>query len=94
MIIVAGHIRVEPTDRDNYLESCREVVTLARAAAGCLDFALSPDLVDAGRINIFERWQSADTLHDFRGEGSGEDLGAMILGADVREFDYESERKL
>lgn len=39
---------------------------LARAAPGCLDFAQSADPLDAGRINIFERWESAADLEAFR----------------------------
>ena len=55
MIIVAGQIVVEPERRESYLQSCVEVIEQARNAPGCLDFALTADLVTAGRINVFER---------------------------------------
>ena len=58
MIIVAGALHVEPTGRDRYVAGCREVVRLARAAPGCLDFAITADTVDPGRIDVYERWRT------------------------------------
>ncbi|WP_165974547.1 hypothetical protein [Nonomuraea deserti] len=37
--------------RERYRADCVGVIELARRAPGCLDFAISGDLVDAGRIN-------------------------------------------
>ena len=54
-MIVAGHVVVDPEQRDDYLSGCVEVVRQARRTAGCLDFALSADLIEPGRVNIFER---------------------------------------
>ena len=34
------------------------VVEKARGADGCLDFAITDDLLDTGRVNLFERWES------------------------------------
>jgi quinol monooxygenase YgiN len=58
MVIVAGHITVEPQQRESYLAGCVSVVEQARGTAGCLDFAITADLIDPGRVNIFERWES------------------------------------
>ena len=55
MVIVAGHITVEPQRRESYLAGCVSVVEQARGTAGCLDFAITADLIDPGRVNIFER---------------------------------------
>ena len=55
MIIVAGHIAVEPQQRESYLARCVRIVEQARRAVGCLDVAICADLVDPGRVNIFER---------------------------------------
>ncbi|WP_280258241.1 hypothetical protein [Nocardia abscessus] len=43
MLIGAGYLRV--TDRDRYLDHCREAVALARATEDCLDFTLGADLL-------------------------------------------------
>lgn len=58
MIIVAGVLHVDPAERAAYLADCTAVVAQARSFPGCLDFALSPDLLDSGRINVYERWSS------------------------------------
>jgi quinol monooxygenase YgiN len=58
MVIAAGHIIVEPQQRESYLARCVNVVEQARRAAGCLDFAITADLLDSGRVNIVERWES------------------------------------
>ncbi len=94
MIIVAGHIRVDPAGREDYLDSCREVVSLARVAEGCLDFSIAADLLESDRINIYERWETRETLDAFRGSGTGDDQSAAIRAADVREFFYDREVKL
>lgn len=94
MVIVAGHLIVDAAQRDSYLAGCVSVVEQGRAAAGCLDFALSPDLVDPRRINIFERWDTQQAVESFRGAGVDSEQGAAILGASVSEFDTDSERVL
>lgn len=86
MIIVAGYLTVDPTDRQHYLDDCAEVVRLARTAPGCIDFALGADLVEPARINVYERWATEQQLHDFRGSGPDSEQTAAIIDADVREF--------
>ncbi len=93
-VIVAGHLIVDPAQRDDYLTGCVAVVEQARATAGCLDFALSADLVDAGRINILERWQSRAAVEAFRGAGVDGEQGAAIIAASVAEYDVDVARSL
>ncbi len=90
MIIVAGHLQVPPHRRDLYLEGCRDIVSSARRAEGCLDFALSPDLLDPGRINVFERWASVDDLEAFRGAGPGGPHQDELLQIAVEQYDVGS----
>jgi quinol monooxygenase YgiN len=94
MVIVAGHIVVDPQQRDDYLSGCVEVVRQARRTAGCLDFALSADLLEPGRVNIFERWESQAAVEAFRGSGPSDDQGAAIVAASVAEYDIADERTL
>ena len=56
MIIVSGPIHVAAVDRGRYLAACREVILAARASHGCIDFHLSADPIDSGRINVYEEW--------------------------------------
>ena len=93
-VIVAGHVTVAPEQRANYLEGCTEVVRAARSAEGCLDFAISEDLLDTSRINVFERWESQAAVEAFRGNGPSDAQGATIKSASVAEYDVAASRSL
>jgi len=94
MVIVAGHLVVDPQQRTSYLAGCVSVVEQARLAPGCLDFAITADLVDPGRIDIYERWESQAAVEAFRGSGPSEEQGAVMLSASVAEYDVEGSRSL
>ena len=90
MLIVAGHLVVDPADREALVAESAEAVALARTAAGCLDFAVTADSLDSRRVNVFERWESADALLAFRGAGPPGAMTARILDADVRRYGVAS----
>jgi quinol monooxygenase YgiN len=90
MIIIAGTLRVNPTDRVLYLERASAATALARSTPGCLDFAQSADPVEPDRINIFERWESDDALVAFRSLPDDGVLTPPILGADVHRYRISS----
>ena len=94
MVIVAGHVTVEPQQREAYLADCVRVVEQARGAAGCLDFAITADLIDPGRINIFERWASQAAVETFRGSGPSNEQGAAMRSASVAEYDVADVRSV
>jgi len=94
MVIVAGHLVVDPEERESYLADCVSVVAEARSAPGCLDFAITADLVDPSRIDVFERWESQADVEAFRGSGPSEGQGAAMLAASVAEYDVASVRSL
>ncbi len=94
MIVVAGQILVEPEHREAYLQSCVEVIEQARNAPGCLDFALTADLITAGRINVFERWESAQAVQSFRGAGPSQEQQAEMISASVSEYEVSAVRDL
>ena len=85
MIIIAGTLRVDPALRDEYLAAVSAATAMARTAAGCIDFAQSPDQLEADRINIFELWESDEQLDAFRALPSDGEA-PQILGADVRRY--------
>ncbi len=86
MLIIAGHLIVEAADRDRYIADCAMAVTQARRAPGCLDFALTADLLDPARVNVYERWQSDAELATFRGSGPDAETAARILAAEVHKY--------
>jgi quinol monooxygenase YgiN len=93
-VVVAGHLIVVPERRAEYLSGCIEVVRRARAAPGCLDFAISEDLLDTSRINVLERWQSQEAVNAFRGSGPSEEQGVALSSASVVEYDVTGQRSL
>ncbi|WP_040492251.1 putative quinol monooxygenase [Ilumatobacter nonamiensis] len=94
MIIVSGWIRVDSEQRDAYLATCTEVIELARAAAGCVDFHIAGDPLEADRINVFEQWESTAAVEEFRASGPSDDQQDMILGAHVEQHEVASTTSL
>jgi quinol monooxygenase YgiN len=94
MVIVAGYLVVDPSERDGYLVGCRAVVQRARRTQGCLDFAISADLLDPTRIDVFERWESQAAVDAFRGGGPSDEQRGSIVSASVSEYDVGVERRL
>ena len=84
MIIVSGRLRVAEEDVPAFLEASQEAVARAREADGCLDFVVAADPLEAGRVNVYEEWESEDAMLAFRGEGPDDRIGARILEARVR----------
>ena len=90
MIIVAGKLYVAADVRAAYLAQSLEIIELARAAPGCLDFHLSPDPLEEDRMNVFEAWESLAALEAFRGSGPSGEQQAAILDADVKRYGISS----
>lgn len=90
MIIVTGHLVVDPADRDRAVELSREAVIAARATPGCIDFAVSADAVEPDRVNISERWTHRAALDRFRGSGPEGEVGELIRDFAVAEYDVPS----
>ncbi|MFP5020947.1 putative quinol monooxygenase [Pseudonocardia sp. 1LY6.1] len=90
MLIIAGHLVVDPAEREGMLAEGARVVTLARSAPGCLDFSLTADTVDPSRVVVLERWESETDLLAFRGSGPDPGTAAKILDADVKRYEIAS----
>jgi quinol monooxygenase YgiN len=87
MIIVSGHLFVDPSERAEYLAGCEDVIRQARRAPGCVDFQLSADPLEPDRINVFEQWQSVESVEAFRGSGPSDEQQSTIR--DARAFQHE-----
>ncbi|RAY13757.1 antibiotic biosynthesis monooxygenase [Actinomadura craniellae] len=86
MIIVSGWLSVDPQERAGYLAGCEDVMAQARKAPGCLDFALSADPIEPGRILVYERWESDADVERFRGAGPDSGQAALIRDAQVARY--------
>lgn len=91
MLIIAGHIEVDPARRDEVVDALRDLVRRARAAPGCLDVAVTADPLDPSRVNNFERWESPEQLDAFRAVADAPDIGE-VLSEHVRLYDVTGER--
>jgi quinol monooxygenase YgiN len=90
MIIVSGRIYVTPETREAFLATSCEAVVAARRAAGCRDFVVAADPIEADRVNVYEEWDSEGALEAFRGAGPGPQLAAAIVRAQVRRHQVAS----
>lgn len=65
MLIVMGHIHVDPADVVHFMEEIRVLAVLARQRVGNISFDVAADDAEAGRLLVTERWvdQPALTAH-------------------------------
>ncbi len=66
----------------------------ARRTPGCLDFAISADLLDPSRVDIFERWESQAAVDAFRGSGPSDEQQGSIVSASVSDYEVGGQRRL
>ena len=92
MIIVCGKLQAHPGRRQELLDLSHLAIVAARNTPGCMDFAVSPDLVDADRVNIIERWATAESLRAFREDGPGEDISGLVRQFDIQEYEVGAPR--
>jgi quinol monooxygenase YgiN len=83
-VIIAGPVYVDPADRDRLVEGLRVVVERARQHPGCLDVSVSPDSLDAGRVNLFECWESQEILDAWRKKAPRPTTRVPFKSGDVR----------
>jgi quinol monooxygenase YgiN len=86
VIIIAGHLRVDPAERDGRVSAFRDLVSRCRAAEGCLDVAMTADSVDPDRINMIEIWRNAQALDAWRAQADAPELGEP-REMDVKRYD-------
>ena len=94
MVIVAGHITVDPEQRESHLAGSMRIVEKARQAEGCLDFAMTADLLDPGRVNLFELWESQEAVKAFRRRAPRIRHRVAMLSVSVAEYDVAGVRPM
>jgi len=62
MLVIAGHIRLDPAKREAVIAAARDVMRDTRRETGCISYTLSSDVEDQGLFHIFEEWESAEAL--------------------------------
>lgn len=90
MIIVAGHLELQKGKRSEFLEKSKEAILAARDNSNCHDFNVTADTLVKSRVCVYERWKDRESLESFRGNGPGEDLSSLIVGAQINEFEVKN----
>ena len=68
------------------------IVEQARRAAGHLDVAICADLVDPGRGNLVERWESQAALETLRSSGPDTQQRPAMRTVSVQAYDIADVR--
>lgn len=94
MLIVAGHFLVDPADQAAFVASKVEAMTRTRTEPGCLEYAMTADPVDAGRVILFERWadQASFDAHMVALADAPKSDGPVPQGFEVKIYDIAGER--
>lgn len=80
MIVVTGHMTVDPAQRDDFLANAHGVISASRAEDGCIDYVMAADPVDEGRVVISEQWESSDAIDNHLLTPHFAEFGASLGG--------------
>lgn len=64
MIIVAGHIRLDPARRDQAVEAATEMMAETAKEDGCIVYVFSASFGDPGLFHVYEEWETLEHLAD------------------------------
>lgn len=62
MLVVAGSIVIDPTKREAAIVAAKEMMEATRREPGCRAYTFSLDVEDAGKVHLFEHWDSQGAL--------------------------------
>lgn len=80
MIIIAGSLTFDPSDRADVLASLVEVTEASRSDAGCVDYSWAEDLEAPNTFRFFECWESQELLDAHLAEPHEVVFGERNLG--------------
>lgn len=62
MIVIEGTVRIPPENVERARAVMEQMIRASRAEPGCIDYAYSSDVLDAGLVRVTERWESRAAL--------------------------------
>jgi quinol monooxygenase YgiN len=62
VLLIAGSIRIDPTQREELLQAAIEVARELRKQVGCTEVTISADLEDRGLLHLLQKWESQAAL--------------------------------
>ena len=94
MDIVAGHITVDPEQRESYLAGCMSGVEEARRADGCLDLPSRPTCSTLAASSSLSAVRRKRPSKPFRRTAPRKRQGAATRSVSVGEYDIADVRPL
>jgi len=61
-IIISGVVDIDVAQMDKAMAGAEPLIVGALTQEGCMDYDWCPDPVNPGRIRVFERWESEESL--------------------------------
>ena len=62
MLVIAGHIRLDPSKREAAIAAAKVLMQATRKEEGCAAYVFSADFEDEGIFRIFEQLESQEAL--------------------------------
>lgn len=62
MIIVAGHLTIDPAHTDILRSALSDMIETTRQEQGCVQYVFSSSLTDPAHVRVFEIWESSEDL--------------------------------
>ncbi|RYG60712.1 antibiotic biosynthesis monooxygenase, partial [bacterium] len=81
---------VKPEERVEYVTAFTDFVRATRQEAGCLDVIIAADPIEAGRINIFELWESKEQMDAFRAKAEPPEVSIEIETDEVKKYEISA----
>jgi len=83
-VIIAGTVDVAPEKRDQAIRKAKALIDEALGEPGCVAYEWTFDPFDAGRIHVFEQWESEETLIEHLKAPSYLNMLAHLGGVGIR----------
>jgi quinol monooxygenase YgiN len=95
MLIIAGTLDLAPENRAKLLEAAEPLMRASEAEEGCQNYLMTPDPFDAGRVRIFELWDSDEAIAAHFQQPHMAEFGAAIgslgvTGSDLTKYEIAS----
>lgn len=62
MLVIAGHIRIDPANREAAVAAAAEVMEETHKEPGCISYTFSGAIDDEALFHLFEEWESQEAL--------------------------------
>lgn len=89
MIIIAGHLRINESQRDAFVQAHQDLIKRARGFDGCVELAITADSLDPGRVNNLEIWRDTAALDAWRRQADPPSLDTSFDDTAMKRYDAE-----